>query len=358
MLRQGNHTPLHWANKTMSVLRANQLEACEKDLACLPCHSLFDADCTDVDAEALFEMSYYAAEDRGQKRKPGKAALHTIESLRVRVLSTFAAEAALLSMDEHDLMVRLVLFGGQVPLFDWETYPTARSLVRRLWCRVDRSPEGRLTLVMPRQLCSTMLLLLAGDQHKKVRDLVEQVHDSIDNTLYLMGMMQISAPENHLKKLLEGTHADNHPELIRRFLMAGYDYVEGPCGRLYLIHPGLAEPERMLPLMSHPDAEHAGFLSMNERELTGAADSVSDLENPMYERMLFLLMDCVRPEIAPEDAVEDLIILAKQGVPPKDMEEVLASMLICMPTAEMLNTLRDLSERTPRWIDLSSHRVQ
>ena len=358
MLRQGNHQPMHWADKTMSVLRANQLEACEKDLACLPCHGLFDEDCTDADAEALFDLSFYAAEDLGTKRKPGKPALHTIESLRVRVLSVFAAELSLLSMEEHDLLVRMVLFGGRFPLSDWETYLPARHLVRRLWCRVDRGEDQRLTLVMPRQLCATALLLLAGDQHKKVRDLVEQVHDSIDNTLYLMGMMQAGAPENHLKKLLEGTHADGRPELIRRFLLAGYDYIDAAGGRLYLIHPGLAEPERMLPLMSRCGQNDAGFLDMNERELSGAADSVSDLENPLYERMLFLLMDCVRPELTAEDAVEDLIILAKQGVPVRDMEEVLAGMLICLPTAEMLSALRDLSDRTPRWLYLSSNRVQ
>ena len=358
MLRQENHQPLHWADKTMSVLRANQLEACEKDLACLPCHGLFDDDCTDADAETLFDLSFYAAEDRGMKLKPANVTLHTIESLRTRVMGQFAAEAALLSLEEHDLMVRLVLFGGRVFLFDPDTVMPARSLVRRLWCRVDHDENGRLTLVMPRRLCTAALLVLATDQHKKVRDLVEQVHDSIDDTLYLMGMAPASAPENHLNNLLKGTHADNHPELVRRFLIAGYDYVEGPGGRLWLIHPGLAEPERMLPVLIHPDARHAGFLSMNERELNGAADSVSDLENPMYERMLFLLMDCVRPEISPEDAVEDLIMLAKQGVSPRDMEEVLSSMLICLPTAEMLAALRDLSDRTPRWLSLSSFRVQ
>ena len=50
MLRQTNTRSLHWADKTMSVLRADQLEACEKDLAGLPSRCLFEPDCSDLDA--------------------------------------------------------------------------------------------------------------------------------------------------------------------------------------------------------------------------------------------------------------------------------------------------------------------
>ena len=64
MLRQGNTHPYHWADKTMSVLRANQLEACEKYLAGLPCRCLFDGDCTDADAESFYQLSYFPREDR------------------------------------------------------------------------------------------------------------------------------------------------------------------------------------------------------------------------------------------------------------------------------------------------------
>ena len=74
--------------------------------------------------------------------------------------------------------------------------------------------------------------------------------------------------------------------------------------------------------------------------------------------MLGLLIDVTRPEITPEDAVEDLIILAKQEVPWKDMLEVLSSLLICQPTPEMRSALKDLSDRVPRWLGLSTSRVQ
>ena len=43
---------------------------------------------------------------------------------------------------------------------------------------------------------------------------------------------------------------------------------------------------------------------------------------------------------------------------PADMLEVLSSLLICQPTAEMRAALRDLSDRIPRWMNLSTSRVQ
>ena len=97
---------------------------------------------------------------------------------------------------------------------------------------------------------------------------------------------------------------------------------------------------------------------MNPEVLSKASDSISDLESPLYDRMLGLLLNVTRPEITPEDAVEDLIILAKQEVPWKDMLEVLSTLLICQPTAEMRAALKDLSDRVPRWLSLSTSRVQ
>ena len=90
----------------------------------------------------------------------------------------------------------------------------------------------------------------------------------------------------------------------------------------------------------------------------GWKDSINDLESPLYDRMLSLLIDVTRPEISPEDAAEDLMILAKQEVPFSDMIEVLSSQIICQPTVEMRTALRDLSDRIPRWLSLSTSRVQ
>ncbi len=348
MLRNGNTRPLSWADKTMSVMRADLLEACEKDLAGLPSHCLFDPDCTDVFAETFYEFSFFAEEDRRAAGGKPVPVLHTIEQLRSRVLHQYAQEAALLSVEEHDLLVRAVLFGGRTPLTDWNDLLPARGLARRLWCRVE-SQGSASVLVMPHQLCASALLLLASESHKKVRELVEQVHENIDNTLYLLGAVQASGPARHMESLLKDTFVAGQRALFERFLLVGYDYVYDRSGRLLLIHPGLAEPERM---MDYACAD------LDLRMLSSASDSVGDLESPLYEQMLSLLLDVTRPEISPEDAVEDLIILAKQEVPCADMEEVLSSLLICQVTPEMRRALRELSSRVPRWLTLGTSRVQ
>ncbi len=348
MLRQTNTRPLHWTDKTMSVLRADQLEACEKDFAGLPSRCVFEADCSNVDAEKLYELSFFSEEDRRSSRRKPRPALHTVEQLRNRILGTFVQEAALLSVEEHDLLVRAVLFGGRTALTDWNELLPARALVRRLWCRVEGKGENTV-LILPHQLCASALLLLAGDGHKAVREIVEQIHESIENTLYLLGAAQAAGPARHMASLLKGTCADGHPELIERFLLAGYDYVYDRTGSLLLIHPGLAEPERMMGISN---------AEMNPEALKKASESINDLENPLYDRMLSLLADVTRPDISPEDAAEDLIILAKQEVPLSDMLEVLSSQLICRPTPEMRAALRELSERIPRWLGLSTSRVQ
>lgn len=348
MLRNGSSRPLHWADKTMSVMRADLLEACEKDLAGLPSHCLFDPDCSDVDAETFYELSFFAEEDRHAARGKPAPALHTVEQLRTRVLHQYAQEAALLSVEEHDLLVRAVLFGGHTPLTDWNELLPARGLARRLWCRVERQGNASV-LVMPHQLCSAALLLLASDSHKKVRELVEQVHESIDNTLYLLGAVQAAGPARHMESLLKDTFVAGQKSLFERFMLVGYDYVYDRSGKLLLIHPGLAEPERMMDYTCS---------DLDPGTLSSASDSVGDLESPLYEQMLSLLSNVTRPEITPEDAVEDLIILAKQEVPYSDMEDVLSSMLICQVTPDMRRTLREFNNRVPRWLTLRTSRVQ
>ncbi len=354
MLRQGNTHAFHWADKTMSVLRSDQLEACEKELTGLPAVCLFDAECHDDSAEELYDLSWYSEEDRSSGTP---LSLHTVDELRVRVLSSFATESALLPSDEHDILIRLTLFGGHYVLQDWEELIPARSLIRRLWCRGDWK-DGRLVLHMPHQLCTTALIMLAGDEHRKIREIVETVMDRIDNTLYLTGFMQASAPIHHLHSLLKGTCAENRDDLFGRMLRSTFDYVYDRDRNLTLIHPGLADPDRLIREMRDVSANRSSFRDISSEALSSVSDAIMDLESPLYDRMLSLVSDSVRPELSPEDAVEDLIILAKQDVSITDLKEVLSSMLVSIPTNEMLKSLESISLQTPRWLFFSSSRVQ
>ena len=353
MFRKGNTRAFHWADKTMSVLRADQLEACEKDLAGFPSFCLFDVSCTDLNVEQLYDLSWYAEEDRADHRKPS---LHSVEELRIRVLSSFPAESALLSPEEHDILIRLVLCSGQMALPEWNDLIPARSLIRRLWCRGEWN-NGTLVLHMPRQLCAAALIIMASEDHKTVREMVDQVLESTDDALYLVGIMQAFGPMARLESLLKETCARGCTHFIERLFRCVYDYVYSPDGRLMLIHPGLADPDRMIRQMSIMSASPF-YQEMTGDTLAEASVSLMNLESPLYERMLASLNGAVRPELNPEDAVEDLIILAKQGVSFSDMKEVLSSMLVSVPTPDMLKSLESLSGQIPRWLLFPSSRVQ
>ena len=343
---QTNKRPLfRWADKTLSMLKAQQLEACEKELAGLPSVCLFDAETTDMVAEDLFDISYYAQE-------PHSPSLHSIEELRSRVMDLYPSELAMLCPEEHELVVKLALCRGRLPLWDWDSLIPARSLVRRLWCRVEKRDQ-KMTLIMPMQLCLTALFLMSSDAHRQVREIMEAAQTSIDDSLYLQGAIQANAPEAHLASQLSDTFVEHADLLIRRFLLAGYQCYRGAEG-LLLLHPGLADPASLsLHLF-----RQSGASFMDERDLQAALESLDQIEDPLYDHLTGLLQGMTRPEISAEDAAEDLILLVKQNVPYPDLVDVLRCMLVTLPTQEMLDVIRDISVQVPRWVFLNSSRLQ
>ncbi len=332
-----------WMDRTLSVLRSSRLEACGKELAGLGGCGLFDAETTDTDAERLFEQSYYASEDR-------EVRLHTIEELRMRVLSQFPAEMGLLNQDEFSLLLKLALFGGEMPILDWNDVIPARSLVYRMWCRMR--PERGTWIRMPRQLCVSALLMLASEELKKVRETVESVIETADNTLYLAGMMPAEIVTRDMGFQLQGSLAADKPELYTRLMKSSFETVWSREGKLMLVHPGLAEPDLLI-------REKSGIgLGVDQSSMEELYGSLMDVEDPLYDNLMSLVQGLCRQETTEEDAVEDLILLAKQNAPVAEMREVLASRLICLPTEEMVSVLREMYDRIPRWHSLNMERLQ
>ena len=204
-----NHT-ISWFDYTMTALAENRYRALKQQIDSLPARSVFDPDCTDADAEVLFEMSFLARED-AQAGPDTKAKLHTLDDLRTRVASGLTAEILLLSPMEHDLFVRTVLFGGKHILSNPALLHPALCLVRRLLCSI-RKQDGELVLVMPDTIRATSMLILAADNHRQIREKIQDVHDRIDSTLYLIGFLLSAAPERNLAAILKDTPADQHPE--------------------------------------------------------------------------------------------------------------------------------------------------
>ncbi len=338
MLRESNAKLLAWVDKTMSVMRARQLEACEQRLSTLPDVGLFGR-CDDRNAEQLWHLSYDAQEH------PFARKLHTVRELQAQLLIRLPAEAALLSFQEEQLVERLLSLGGSADLMDWDELDAAESLVRRLWCTLSQESE-RSVLHMPQELMTPLMLVSSSKAHEMLRDALYQFEETVNARLYLGGLMpECEALALLEKDVLKDSYAADET-LARRYLRIAFDYAFDEKGETLLLHPGLAEPERMLRTLRAP----APFPREVAPELLRqAASGMLDEERPSFERLCGLLSGAVRPEIGVEEAVEDLRMLAKQGVSLEEMNEVLSSLLMVRPSDAMRQGVRLLHDATPRW---------
>ena len=335
--------PVRWTDRTLSILRASRLESCEKELAGLGGCCLFDPGTTDAEAERLFEISWMAEEEKNP-------ALHTIREMREKVLTRFPAEFSLLSPEEADLAFKIAVCGGEIPLWDENDLIPARSLIKRLWCHVD--PKRKDWIAMPKCIGLVILLLTAKDETRQTREIVEKIVETVDNTLYLAGAMPAEIVVRDMGWQLQGTLAADQPVLYRRMLRAAFETMTDREGRLMLVHPGLADPRGFL---QRPERF---TLATDQQRMEEIYESLMEVEDPLYERMLDVIRLLTRPESGAEDTVEDLILLAKQGAPVQEMREVLASRIICLPTEDMLAALKDIHDRVPKWNLLNMARVQ
>ena len=84
-------------------------------------------------------------------------------------------------------------------------------------------------------------------------------------------------------------------------------------------------------------------------------DENGEPEEPV--RLGTLIAPCLRPDLPPGMVVEDLRMLAKQGVSFEALTEVLAAQLACKPTQSMLDALRVMYGTTPGFICVNSRLV-
>ncbi len=338
MLRETNVQRLHWADKTMSVMRQEQLEACEKRLSLLPNATVFDIS-DDLRTEEIWQCSYDAQEHPHFKQ------LHTRKELRAQVLGSLANEAALLSIEEHLLVERLITLGGTAELIDWEETQAAESLVRRMWCTIARD-GGRTIVHMPEALLPPLTLAISSHRHQELREKLMRHDAVIRGLLYIGGLLHYEEPLYHLMTdVLQDSYACDLT-LALRYLRTAYDYTYDRNGDMLLLHPGLADPEHLMT-QHRPTPEMA--VELDEETMRGAVDGILPEEIPLFDALYGLFIGATRPELTPEGAAEDLLMLAKQGVSLTEMQEVLGSLLSVQPTEEMRRAVALVHARTPRW---------
>ncbi len=333
-----------WYEKTMSMLREKQFEACERRLSTYPDVSLFAPEATDADAQALLEFSFFNSE-------PGNGGLITLQTLRDKVLESLPVEALYLSRGENALMERLLVADGSITSDNWDEIDVAEALASRLWCSfADEGEEWTLDLAP--SLREPILRAFNDPAYAAARTRLFRYDATIQGLLYIAGFLHCSQPLTFFTKdVMECTDA-LATDIGYRYLKASFEYVADRGREIVLMHPGLADPRRLIVSMG---GQTEFTLSLSEETLSGGMNGLLPEEEPLHRRMIAALTGMMRPEWEAEEAAEDLRLLAKQGVALEEMEAVMASMICVLPTPAMKASLKGLYDCTPHWIGMTAN---
>ena len=331
-----------WCDKTMSVMREQQLEACQDRLSRCPGTGIFGPLCED-EVRELFLRSYYAPEIR--TRFPSQ------EELKEKVLALLPKETLYLSPMENDLVKRMLMGGGETYLDDWDEITAAEALISRLWCSLQIVEEDYARLSLAEELMESITQAMLSKEYAVTRAKLFTFDATLHSLLYLSGFLHASVPMTHFYQQAAQRADGETALLIARYMRSAFDYTETPEGEMLLLHPGLADPEHLLKTLSQmPPAE----INLTKEMMLGGMNGILPEEVASCEAMRGALAGAVRPEYGEEEALEDLRMMAKQGAALSEMREVLESMLCVLPTPRMMDALQQLHLQTVRWLGMPS----
>ena len=343
MLREGT---LHadWCEMTMSMMREKQFEACERRLFAHPGVGLFAPEATETDAQALLAGSF------DDVHGASAHVLATLEQLRAAVMERLPAEALYISVGEMQLLEKLLINEGELLLGDWDDIGAAEALVSRLWCSFHADGDD-WTLVLPKALHEPLLTAISVPEAPQVRERLFRYDATIHGLLYIAGLLHSAQPIGFFLHDVMRREDGLAMQIARRYLQATFEYVTDANGDLILLHPGLADPYRLVGSQS---SDGIFTLELSQEMIAGGMNGILPEEEPLHEAMCGALNGALRPEYELGEAAEDLRMLAKQGVSLKEMEAVMASMLAVLPTPVMKSALERLYQCTPHWMGLKA----
>lgn len=331
-----------WCEMTMSMMREKQFEACERRLFAHPGVCLFSEEATEADAQALLAGSFDDVRGASQRT------LTTLEQLRKTVLNRLPVEALCLSGGEVQLLEKLLINEGSLLLGDWDDIGAAEALVSRLWCSF-RAEGDAWMLELPGALQEPLLTALNANGAAAMRERLFRYDATIHGLLYIAGLLHSGQPIGFFMHDVMRREDSLAMEIARRYLQASFEYVTDANGDLILLHPGLADPYR---LVSRRSADGIFTLELTQEMIAGGMNGIFPEEEPLHEAMCGALHGALRPDYDVAEAAEDLRMLAKQGVGLQELESVMASMLAVMPTQAMHSALERIYQCTPHWMGL------
>ncbi len=342
MLRMNTSRQERWCDKTMSVMRERQLEACQDRLSRCPETGIFGELCQD-ELEKLFRFSFYAQE----KRFP----FPTQAELCRRVLEQVSLEACFLSPREDELVKRMLMNGGDTFLADWDEISAAEGLISRLWCVLRIQDEDNAVLHLEDSLAGLITQAMLTEKYARIREKLFSFDATLHSLLYLAGFLHAGVPASHFAQQLQPEEIERPEVYISRYLKTSFDYVQTGQGEILLLHPGLADPDHLIRTLSQmqPAETH-----LTREMMLGGMNGMLPEEVACSEAMRGALTGAVRPEYGEDEALEDLRMMAKQGATLTEMREVMESMLCVLPTPRMTDALTQLHLQTVRWMGMPS----
>lgn len=342
MFRTSTYRVERWCDKTMSVMRERQLEACQDRLYRCPASSIF-GELYEDEFQNLFRFSFYAHEI--------KTHVPDQKELCLLVRKRISREACFLSPREDNLVKRMLMGGGEAYLDDWDEISAAEALISRLWCTLQIVDEENARLCLAKDLMQPITEAMLSPEYMKARQRLFSFDATLNSLLYLSGFLHASVPMTHyFRQESDGADAET-AILIGRYLRAAFDYTETTEGEILLLHPGLADPDHLLSSLS---AMKPTEVHLTREMMLGGMNGMLQEEVASVEAMRGALSSAVRPEYGEDEALEDLRMMAKQGASFKEMREVMESVLCVLPTPRMLDALRQLHLQTVRWLGMPS----
>ena len=339
LLREQN-----WAEKTLSVLREKQYEACERRLSNRLSLNVFSPLATDTYAQQLFEQSYFAAELPGDQ-------LVTIEALRQQVINLLPYEAHYLSSSENTLLEQLLIAGGRLTSKNWEEIPAAEALACRLWCSFSNSGDVWMLELAP-ELRDTLIQMFSAEKHANARTRTFRYDVTIHGLLYITGFLPSLQPrEIFIKDVLQTGDAWGNI-IADRYIKASFEYITDENKDTILLHPALADPYRLLWMLG---GRVTAEITLTEESLLGGMNGMMEEEAPLQEAMQNALFGNMRPDWHADEAADDLRYLVKQNVSYQELEDVMEAMICVRPTDAMHSALKNMYNNTPRWVAMSAN---
>lgn len=335
-----------WLARTESRMQAARWAACVEGLGDEPPFAgVIDEYPEDLLWELIDTGWVAPVEVPSEGEAPDGAALRA--ALRISVLRTLADDADCLAEQEHQLAERMLILGGTAPLETLDQIEAAYTLRMRLWCDVGMAGDTPVARIEP-ALLETLPPALMRAEHQQRRARIFMFEGLMHALLYINGYLPACmVEERFVEQVLAAADSPEALRLAHNYVEASFDTYETENGLDLLVHGALADPQTVEQALT---GEGRTQIEITAGELAASMNGLLPEEAVPDEAMQRALIGALRPEYEPYEAASDLRFLAKQDAPLDWMQQVMAGMLVVMPTEHMDGALRQLRQQTPRWL--------